>query len=233
MGRKPRFTLPIHPQHIVQRGLDRQACFFSPADCRLYLELLKEAADRYDCQVHAWVLMTNHVHLLVTQQSASGVSFLMQRTGQRYVRTINRQYRRTGTLWEGRYKAGLIDTEGYLLTCMRYIELNPVRAGMVANPGQFAWSSYPCNGDGKADGLVTPHPLYLQLGRDKAARCRAYRKLFDTHLDPETLCAIRHTTQQELVLGSGPFKRQVERMLKRQTEARPRGRPRAKDTTEY
>jgi len=229
MGRKPRFTLPGHPQHIVQRGLDRRACFFSPADCRLYLELLREAAERYDCQVHAYALMTNHVHLLVTQQRTSGVSFLMQRTGQRYVRSINRQYRRTGTLWEGRYKAGLIDTEGYLLTCMRYIELNPVRTQMVSHPADFAWSSYHANCEGRQDQLITPHPLYLQLGHDQETRCRTYRDLFVTHLDPETLNEIRRSTRQELVIGSGPFKQQIERMLNRQTKTRPRGRPRMKN----
>ncbi|MGD8875010.1 MAG: transposase [Gammaproteobacteria bacterium] len=233
MGRKPRFTLPGHPQHIVQRGLDRQSCFFSPADCTLYLELLAEAATRYDCQVHAYVLMTNHVHLLVTQQSASGVSFLMQRTGQRYVRAINRQYRRSGTLWDGRYKAGLIDTEAYLLTCMRYIELNPVRARMVRHPAHYSWSSYHCNGEGKQDKLITPHTLYLQLGRDREARCRAYRDLCSTRIEADTLNAIRNTTQQELVLGSSPYRQQIERMLKRQTEARPRGRPRIKHSREY
>jgi putative transposase len=233
MGRKPRVTLPGYPQHIVQRGLDRQTCFFSPADCRLYLELLREAAERYDCQVHAYVLMTNHVLLLVTQQRTSGVSFLMQRTGQRYVRSINRQYRRTCTLWEGRYKAGLIDTEGYLLTCMRYIEHNPVRAQMVSHPADFAWSSYHANCEARQDPLITPHPLYLQLGHDQETRCRTYRDLFVTHLEPETLNESRHSTRQELVISSGPFKRQIERMLNRQTEARPRGRPRMKGNREY
>jgi putative transposase len=195
--------------------------------------LLAEAATRYDCQVHAYVLMTNHVHLLVTQQSASGVSFLMQRTGQRYVRAINRQYRRSGTLWDGRYKAGLIDTEAYLLTCMRYIELNPVRARMVRHPAHYSWSSYHCNGEGKQDKLITPHTLYLQLGRDREARCRAYRDLCSTRIEADTLNAIRNTTQQELVLGSSPYRQQIERMLKRQTEARPRGRPRIKHSREY
>lgn len=232
MGRKPRFTLPGHSQHVVQRGLNRQTCFFSPSDCSLYLELLREAADRYGCQIHAYVLMSNHVHLLVTQQITSGISFLMQRIGQRYVSAVNRHYRRTGTLWEGRYKAGLIDTDAYLLTCMRYIELNPVRAGMVKHPGQFAWSSYRCNGMGRPDSLITPHPLYLLLGKDDVTRRRAYRDLVATHIEPDMLDAIRQTTRQELVLGRGSFRQQIERMLKRQAGARPRGRPRTKDRPE-
>jgi len=142
MARKPRFTLPGYPQHIIQRGLNRRACFFAVEDYRLYLELMQEAADKYDCNVHAYVLMTNHVHLLVTPQQSLGVSFMMQRLAQRYVRAINRTYQRTGTLWDGSYKAGLVDTGRYLLTCMRYIELNPVRANMVSHPAEYAWSSY-------------------------------------------------------------------------------------------
>lgn len=226
MGRKPRFTLPGHPQHIVQRGLDRQACFFKPADCHLYLELMQEAAKRYDCQIHAYVLMTNHVHLLVTPQQDSGISFMMQRLSQRYVRIINKSCRRTGTLWEGRYKAGLIDTESYLLTCMRYIELNPVRARMASHPAEHAWSSYRHNGQGTPDSAVTAHPLYLQLGHDQPSRCRAYRELFTSDIEPELLNEIRHTTNQELVLGSDVFKQQIGRMLKRQIAEKPRGRPR-------
>jgi putative transposase len=226
MARKPRFILPGHPQHIIQRGLDRQACFFTPADCQLYLELLQEAAASHECHVHAYVLMTNHIHLLVTPQHASGVSFMIQRLAQRYVRTINRTYRRTGTLWDGRYKAGLVDTERYLLTCMRYIELNPVRAHMVAHPSDYAWSSYRHNGQGEPDPVVTAHPLYRQLGPNQSTRSSAYQALFTPHIEPSLLNEIRHTVNHELVLGSGDFKRQIEAMLNRQTEEKPRGRPR-------
>lgn len=234
MGRKPRFTLPGHTQHIIQRGLNRQACFFTPADRRLYRDLLQEAATRYNCHVHAYVLMTNHVHLLATQLQPCGISFMMQRLAQRYVRTTNRNYRRTGTLWEGRYKAGLIDTEAYLLTCMRYIELNPFRAQMVAHPSDYAWSSYRHNADGMTDLVITSHPLYLQLGQDQATRCHAYRELFSTHIAPDILHDIRRTVSQELVLGPVAFKQQIENKLKRQTEEKPKGRPRkAGDAREY
>jgi len=159
---------------------------------------------------------------------------MMQRLAQRYVRTINRTCRRTGTLWEGRYKAGLIDTESYLLTCMRYIELNPLRAQMVAHPAEYAWSSYPHNAAGNTDPVITSHPLYRQLGQDQTRRCHVYRALFSAHIAPDQLHAIRHTANQELVLGSGAFKQQIENMLNRQTEERPRGRPRkTRDNGEY
>jgi REP-associated tyrosine transposase len=226
MARKPRFTLPGYPQHIIQRGLDRQACFFSSADCRLYLELLQEAAGKYDCHVHAYVLMTNHVHVLATPQKSLGISFMMQRLAQRYVRAINRTYRRTGTLWEGRYKAGLVDTGRYLLTCMRYIELNPVRANMVSHPAEYAWSSYRRNGQNSPDQVVKSHPLYVGLGKQQEDQCAAYRELFLTQIGPDMLNEIRNTLNQELVLGSGPFKQQIETMLGRQADERPKGRPR-------
>ena len=141
MARKPRFVLPGYPRHVVQRGNNRQACFFDESDYRKYLDSLAEAAHKYHCQVHAYVLMTNHVHLLVTPTTDEGISQMMQSVGRRYVRYFNGVYRRTGTLWEGRYKASLVQTDSYLLTCYRYIELNPVRAEMVPDPGDYPWSS--------------------------------------------------------------------------------------------
>jgi putative transposase len=226
MARKPRFTLPGYPQHIIQRGLDRQACFFAVEDYRLYLELMQEAAGKYDCHVHAYVLMTNHVHMLVTPQQSLGVSFMMQRLAQRYVRTMNSTYRRTGTLWDGRYKAGLVDTGRYLLTCMRYIELNPVRATMVSHPAEYAWSSYRHNGQGSPDKVIKSHPFYIQLDKQQQKRCAAYRAMFATHIEADLLSEIRNTLNQELVLGSGAFRKQVETMLGRQTQKKPKGRPR-------
>lgn len=226
MARKPRFVLPGYTQHVIQRGLDRQACFFTTEDYRAYLELLHEAAGKYGCHVHAYILMTNHVHLLVTQQQASGVSFLMQRLAQRYVRSVNRRYQRSGTLWEGRYKAGLVETDHHLLTCMRYIELNPVRAGMVSHPAEYAWSSYRHNAQGMADPAITPHRLYQQLAASPQSRCTAYRGLFASCIVTEKLDEIRHTVKQELVLGSTSFKRQIECLLQRQVTEKPKGRPR-------
>ena len=134
MARQPRFLLPGHPQHVIQRGNNRQVIFADEADCRLYLDTLKEACERFACHVHAYVLMTNHVHLLMTPDCKAGIGKVMQSLGRRYVQYFDYRYRRSGTLWEGRYRAALLDTEPYLLTCYRYIELNPLRAGMVASP---------------------------------------------------------------------------------------------------
>lgn len=225
MPRKPRFFLPDVPTHVVQRGNNRDPIFFDESDYHTYLEWLEAGAIRYQCNIYAYVLMTNHVHLLVTPQQPHGISFMMQRLGQRYVRAINRAYRRTGTLWDGRYKAGLVESGRYLLACMRYIELNPVRASMVSHPAEYAWSSYRHNGQGCQDRLITPHPLYLQLAKELQNRCKTYRKLFSTCIEPAVLEKIRGTLNQELVLGSSGFRKQVEHMLGRQAESKPKGRP--------
>jgi putative transposase len=220
------------PQHIVQRGNNRSACFFDPADYRFYLDSLSRAAQRHACAVHAYVLMTNHVHLLVTQEVEYGVSHLMQSVGRKYVRYINDRYRRTGTLWEGRYKASLIDAESYLLTCYRYIELNPVRAAMVERPGQYAWSSYRYNGLGKSDALVTPHEVYVALDDGGEERRAVYRGLFSQHVDGEMLRSIRITLNRELVMGTEKFKDRIERQLARRVKPGKAGRPRL-DRTAY
>ena len=151
---------------------------------------------------------------------------MMQRLAQRYVSTVNQACHRTGTLWDGRYKACLIDREPYLLTCMCYIELNPVRAQMVAHPADCTWSSYRHNGAGKTDPAIMHHPLYSEPGDDPSSRCRAYRELFSMHITAELLHDIRNTAEQELVPGTGTFKRQIGKLLNRQTEERPGGRPR-------
>ena len=225
MARKPRFTLVGVPQHVIQRGNNREPCFHGVEDCQHYLGDLRDAAGRNHCRVHAYVLMTNHVHLLVTPMQEHGVSHLMQDIGRQYVRYVNRTYRRTGTLWEGRYKASLIDSDAYLLTCMRYIELNPVRARMVDHPGAYRWSSYPANAQGEVSALLTPHPVYVQLGTDAGVRQHAYRELFRHHLDDDLLHAVRDALNQELVLGREDFKDRIEQMTARQTRPGPNGRP--------
>jgi putative transposase len=170
--------------------------------------------------------MTNHAHLLVTPQSQGGISQMMQSVGRRYVQYFNRTYTRTGTLWEGRYRATLIDTEEYLLTCYRYIELNPVRAGMVVHPWQYPWSSYAANALGAHDPLLTPHPLYLGLDQDPVIRRAAYRALFQDVLVDSTLDAIRQATNAAWVLGSDRFCREIAMRLNRRAAPRPKGRPR-------
>lgn len=191
MARKPRFGLPGVPQHVIQRGNNREPCFYAEDDYRRYLGDLKEALGHNDCRLHAYVLMTNHVHLLATPMAEHGVSHLMQDVGRKYVRYINDTYRRSGTLWEGRYKSSLIDSEAYLLTCMRYIELNPLRANMVTHPGEYRFSSYAGNAQGEDSPLLTPHPIYRRLGTDLAACQHAYRELFRAHLEHAAVHAIR------------------------------------------
>jgi putative transposase len=212
VARKPRFTIPGVPQHIVQRGNNREPCFFAPEDYRFYLDSLRESAE-------------------------GAIGRCLQSVGRRYVRYVNRVYRRSGTLWEGRYKASLIDTETYLLTCYRYIELNPVRAGMVVHPGDYHWSSHRHNAAGQEDEALTPHPEYRRLGPTPELRQYAYRELFRDHLTDSLLHAVRETLNQELVLGSERFKDKIEATLKRRVRPGIAGRPRQynveEETGEY
>ena len=226
MPRQPRPDLADVPQHVVQRGNDRQPCFYVADDYRRYLAGLRESAIRYGCLLHAYVLMTNHVHVLVTPSSAGAVSRMMQWLGRQYVGYINGRYRRTGTLWEGRYKSCLVDTERYLLTCYRYIELNPVRAAMVADPADYAWSSYRANAQAGPDIVVVPHAEYLRLGTDQEQRCVAYRALFKDALDDDRLTEIRAYVQQQRALGTPRFQREIEAMIGRCTRVRAAHRPR-------
>lgn len=225
MPRKPRFNLVEIPQHVVQRGNNRQPTFFAEEDYRFYLDCLGEAASKYRCALHAYVLMTNHVHLLVTPGTPEAVSRMMQSVGRRYVQYINYSYKRSGTLWEGRYKASLVQTEAYLLTCSRYIELNPVRAGMVQHPNDYKWTSYRAHAHGAEDGLIQDHAEYLALGPTPSARQNAYRALFSAQLDPVSLTALRTSLNQELVTGSDRFKGEIEAMLSRRVRPGKRGRP--------
>jgi len=229
MPRLPRFNLLDVPQHVIQRGNNRQACFFEPDDYLFYLDCLKTAADAAGCDVHAYVLMTNHVHVLTTPRREHAVPRMMQSVGRRYVQYINKKNRRTGTLWEGRYRASLVEAEPYLLTCYRYIEMNPVRArGMVDTPEQYRWSSYHANALGHGDAWLTPHPLYDALGRTSAERQARYRSLFSDKLGADTLHEIRQSVNQGVVLGDETFRDQIEAAL--DVRARPgrRGRPRVK-----
>jgi putative transposase len=205
MPRRPRIKLAGLPQHIVQRGNNREPCFFAEEDYHSYLHWLQQAAADWYCAIHAYVLMTNHVHLLVTPETEAGTAKLMQSVGRRYVQYVNRSYKRTGSLWEGRYKSSPIQAETYLLTCMRYIELNPVRAGMVQDPSQYRWTSYRHNGLGQADPRIAPHPLYLALDPEHADRQAAYRALFRSELDEAALSDIRLALSQGQPLGHDRF----------------------------
>lgn len=223
MARQRRFAVPGQPQHVIQRGNNREIIFAADQDYLFYLEKLEEACRRFGCQIHAYVLMTNHVHLLLTPDTTTGIGQVMQSLGRHYVQHFNYQYRRTGTLWEGRYKATLIDAETYLLHCYRYIELNPVRAGMVKRPEQYRWSSHGFNALGSTDGLITPHHVYLQLGPEKQHRRNAYRALFRPALEENVDDAIREATNKAWVLGNDRFKAHIESLLDRQAAPRTRG----------
>ncbi len=225
MARGGRYFLPGQPLHVIQRGNNRQAIFFDDGDPARYRDWLAEAAVAYGCAVHAYVLMTNHVHLLVTPETAESLPRAMQSLGRRYVRYVNFRHRRTGTLWEGRYRAAPIDSEAYFLACCRYIELNPVRAGMAAHPRDYPWSSWRAHAAGAADPLVSDHPLYRALGRNAAERQKEYRALFRPALDPEFVEALRGATNGGWALGGEAFKRKIAKALRRRVAPLPRGRP--------
>lgn len=225
MARLPRIDVPDLPQHVIQRGNNRAACFFHDDDYRFYLQALRRAAQKYQCQVHAYVLMTNHVHLLMTGRRAGAMSSLMQSVGRRYVRYVNQTYHRTGTLWEGRFKSSIIESDGYLLTCYRYIELNPVRAGLVMEPGAYPWSSYAHHGQGQCDDLIEDHELYMTLGPTANARCEAYRSLCGEDIHTTDLGAIRDHVNKCRVLGSSRFQSEIESMLQRKVRIQSVGRP--------
>ena len=223
MPRMPRFVLPGQPQHVIQRGNNRQPIFADDEDRSFFLETLCEGADRHRCDIHAYVLMTNHVHLLLTPHEERSIGRLFQHIGRHYVPYYNRRSSRTGTLWEGRYRATLIDAESYLITCYRYIELNPVRAGMVARPADYPHSSHRANAEGGPDEIVAPHPLYRALGADAAARQAAYRRLFHHPIGAEALDEIRTSTNTGWVLGTDPFCKEIQRRLNRRASPKPRG----------
>jgi putative transposase len=223
MARLPRFVIPNQPQHVIVRGNNRTEIFCTDADYQFYLEKLQQACDKHHCQLHAYVLMTNHVHLLITPLEEDGIGKVMQMLGRYYVQYYNYTYKRTGTLWEGRYKATLIDSESYLLTCMRYIELNPIRAGMVSHPSYYPWSSYHCNALGQPNKMVTPHIEYLRLDKTDEARRSAYRQLFKHRIAEDCLEEIREATNKAWVLGNDRFKRRIQKQLERRVEPNAKG----------
>ena len=202
MARAARSVLVGLPLHVVQRGINRHRCFFSDVDYATYLRYLQLFSARFGCLVHAFCLMTNHVHLLMTPQTADACARLMKHLGQCYVQCINKRLSRTGTLWEGRFRSCLVRSDSYILACYRYIELNPVRAGMVAAPGQYRWSSYAVNARGKASDLINLHPAYEALGLDAARRASAYQGLCETALSPFLVEEIRKATRVGCVVGT-------------------------------
>lgn len=225
MPRPPRIDVPGLPQHLYTRGHNKSDCFRRELDRAVYLKYLKEESAESGCVIHAYVLMTNHVHLLVTGHEQGAISRLMQHLGRRHCRFVNRAYRRSGALYEGRFKSSLVESEAYFLECMRYIELNPVRAGMVDHPSQYRWSSYGENVRGDPGGLIVPHPEYLRLGRDRATRGAAYRALVEQPLDARRVGEIRRASAKNGVLGDSRFQSALELDLGRCVAIAPPGRP--------
>jgi putative transposase len=225
MARLPRLTVPGYPHHIIQRGNNRQAIFASPADYQFLLDLLEENAKKFDVAIHAYVLMGNHFHLLATPETADGLPKMMQAVGRRYVRHFNDAQGRSGTLWEGRYKSTLIQTERYLLACMAYIDLNPVRAGLVAQARDYAWSSHAHYIGQRADRLITPHALYWALGNTPFAREAAYAALVQAGVSAQQQQALTQSTLCGWALGEPDFVAELQRQTSRRVHKVAAGRP--------
>jgi putative transposase len=223
MARLPRFILPGYPQHVIQRGNSGTTILHDEDDFWMLWSTLRDAAGRFRCAVHAYVLMPSHFHLLLTPASGDGIGKLMQYTGRYYVQHVNRRYGRTGTLWDGRYRATLLDPLAFLLPVCRYIELNPVRAGLVEAPAAYEWSSHGANALGAEDELVQPHAAYVALGDSAKARRAAYVEQFEVALDPAFVQRVRDATNKAWVLGDDAFCHEVEDKLNRRARPEPRG----------
>ena len=226
MPRRARMYLPGFPYHLVQRGNNRSACFFDAEDREYYLDLLSQTLLRCGVALHAYVLMTNHIHLLVTPEQADSISRMTRLVGSRYAQYVNKKYRRTGTLWEGRHRSSPVDTQTYLLKCYRYIEMNPVRAMMVSRPEEYPWSSYATNAMGIHNELVSPHQAYQCLGTSKEERCIAYGEIVNQALDHQSVEAIRRATFYCYPLGGQRFRQEIETTLGVPLGQQRRGRPR-------
>jgi putative transposase len=232
MARLPRLTLPGYPHHVIQRGNNRQLTFHHKGDYESILALLAEYAEREKVDIHAYVLMSNHFHLLVTPQDEGSLSRMMQAVGRRYVQTFNAVHQRTGTLWEGRFRANPIQTERYLLACMAYIDQNPVRAGMVARAADYPWSSHGHYAGLRVDKLVKPHPLYWELGNTPFAREAAYAELVNQGVTPQQQAQLTDSALKGWALGEPDFvanlQKRTDRRVVRNAAGRPFGVPKPK-----
>jgi putative transposase len=225
MARLPRLTLPGYPHHIIQRGNNRQAIFASQADYQTLLNLLLENAQKFKVAIHAYVLMTNHFHLLATPETADGLPQMMQAVGRRYVRWFNDAQGRSGTLWEGRYKSTVIDTDQYLLTCMAYLDLNPVRAGLVGQAADYAWSSHGHYIGQRVDKLITPHPLVWALGNTPFAREAAYAELVKGGISASQQVKLTDAVLRGWALGDADFVKELQDLTQRRVSKAAAGRP--------
>lgn len=215
---KTMFNLPGLPQHVVIRGKGIDPSFACDDDYRFYLDCLKQSAATFKCQLHAYVLMPDHVHMVITPEAEFGVSNMMQSLTRRYARYINETYQHSRPLWQKCYKASLIESRNYLFACMCYVEVNPVRAQLVDVPSEYKWSSYHANAYNKGVGMLHPHPMYIALGDDNESRSTAYLRLFCSRAEVGSVHTIRNALHQELILGSSAFKDSVEEMFKKQQQ---------------
>ena len=227
MARLPRLTLPGYPHHVIQRGNNRQAIFAKTADYQRLLDLLDDNARQFEVAIHAYVLMSNHFHLLVTPQTSDGLPQMMQAVGRRYVRYFNDSQQRSGTLWEGRYRSTLIQTDRYLLACMAYIDLNPVRAGLVAQAADYPWTSHGHYIGRQMDKMVTPHPLVWALGNTPFAREAAYAELVQAGVNPVHQSALTQATLSGWALGEPDFVADLQKRTQRRVAKGQAGRPHA------
>ena len=225
MARQPRLALPGYPHHVIQRGNNRQPIVLDEADRRMLYSLWLEESQRHKVAVNAYVLLDNHFHMLLTPPSDEAMSLMMQSVGRTYVRYFNKRHNRSGTLWEGRYKSSLIDSEGYLLTCMAYIDLNPVRAGLAESAEDFSWSSYKHLAGQSIDKLVTPHALYWGLGNTPFAREAAYAEFVAGGLSVATQKALTESALKGRVVGRPDFLTSLEKNTQRQILPQKAGRP--------
>jgi putative transposase len=225
MPRPPRISFPGILLHVVQRGNNRNRTFFDDEDRRTYLLLLRRISERYETSIHAYVLMSNHVHLLMTSGRKDGIALTMQQLGSSYARHVNKRYGRTGTLWEGRYRSAPVDSDFYCLACYRYIELNPVRAGIVSRPEDYRWSSHRENIGRRALSIVKPHASFLAIAASSDRRVQCYRELFSEQLPETTLKAIRGGTCTSTPVGSEQFQRALEKRSGSPIASGKRGRP--------
>lgn len=230
MARLPRLTLADYPHHIIQRGNNRQPIFARPEDYQFLLDLLEAYAKQFEVTLHAYVLMTNHFHLLATPRSTDGLPLMMQAVGRRYVRNFNDRHGRSGTLWEGRYRSTLIQTDRYLLACMAYLDLNPVRAGMVERAADYVWSSHHHYTGQRPDRLITPHALYWALGNTPFDREAAYADLVRAGLGQSQQEALTQATLQGWALGDEDFVADLQKKTLRRLSPGQPGRP-ARDRT--
>jgi putative transposase len=225
MARLPRLSLPGYPHHIIHRGNNRQAIVTSAADYQTLLAFIEESAKKFSVGVHAYVLMDNHFHLLATPQAADALPLMMQAIGRRYVRYFNDRQGRSGTLWEGRYRSTLIQPEPYLLACMAYIDLNPVRHGLVAQARDYVWSSHGHYAGLRVDRLVTPHPLYWALGNTPFAREAAYAEMVHGGLTVDQQLALTQSALSGWALGDEKFVADLQSRTARRIRKNKPGRP--------